>query len=80
MGLKLRAGFAVNQIAFRVAAPGVHDRQIGDQAALHYIELAVEFALFLAVGDHRAGAGAREEGGNARTAGTDAFCQRALRG
>ena len=41
--------------------------------------LAVEDALFLALGDLGPGAGAREEGGDAGAARTDALGERALR-
>ena len=41
--------------------------------------LAVELALFLALGDHRPGAGAREKGRDAGAAGADALGERALR-
>ncbi len=57
----------------------MHDRQVGDDAALHDVALAVEFALFLALGDVGAGAGAGEEGRDAGAAGADALGQRALR-
>ena len=62
-----------------VAHPGVHDGQVGDDAALHDVALAVELALFLAFGDVGAGAGAGEEGRDAGAAGADALGERALR-
>ena len=52
---------------------------IGDEAALHHIMLAVEFAHFLAFGDDRADAGLGEKGRDAGAAGADALGQRALR-
>jgi len=58
IGLKLRRGLPVDEVAFGVALPGVHDREIRDDAALHDVALAVELALLLALGDIGAGAGA----------------------
>ena len=56
----------------------MHDRQIGDDAPLHDVAAAVELALFLALGDIGAGAGAGEEGRNTGAARADAFGERAL--
>ena len=53
--------------------------EIGDETALHDVALAVELALFLALGDHRAGAGFGEERRDAGAASADALGQRALR-
>ena len=53
--------------------------EVGDDAALHDVVLAVELALLLAFADHGAGAGLGEEGRNAGAAGADALGQRALR-
>ena len=69
----------VDEVAFRVALPGVDERDVGDEAGLHDIGLAVEVADLLALGDDRADAGAGEEGGDAGAAGADALGQRALR-
>src|SRR5690242_15661730 len=77
--IEVARGLAVHEVAFVVAHPGVYDRQVGDDAALHNVALAVEVALFFALGDVGAGAGAGEEGGDARAAGADALGQRALR-
>ena len=51
IGLKLRAVLRIDKIAFGIALPGVNEREIGDEPALHDIGLAVEFARFLAFGD-----------------------------
>ena len=79
IGLKLRAVLRIDEIAFRVALPGVDEREVGDQAALHDIGLAVELAHLLALGDHGADAGLGEEGRDAGAAGADALGERALR-
>ena len=52
---------------------------VGDEAALHHVGLAVELAHLLALGDQRADAGLGEEGRDAGAAGADALGQRALR-
>ena len=55
------------------------DRKVGDEAALHDVTLAVEFAHVLAFGDLGAEAGLGEEGRDAGAAGADALGERALR-
>src|SRR3954452_21053082 len=70
---------AIDEITLGVALPGMDDGEVGENAALHDVALAVELALLLALGDERADAGLGEEGGNAGAAGTDALGQRALR-
>ena len=60
---------AIDQIALSVALPGLDDREVGLQPALHHIELAIELAHFLALGHQGADAGLGEEGGNAGAAG-----------
>ena len=77
--IEVARGLAVDEIALGVALPGIDDREVGDEAALHDVALAVELALLLALGDHGAGAGRGEEGRNAGAAGADALGQRALR-
>ena len=69
----------VDEIAFGIALPGMHDRDVGDEAALHHVGLAVELAHFLALGDDRADAGLGEKGRDAGAAGADALGERALR-
>ena len=77
--IEVARGLAVDEVALGVALPGVHDREVGDEAALHDVVLAVELALLLALGDHGADAGLGEEGRDAGAAGADALGQRALR-
>ena len=62
-----------------IALPGLDDREIADDAALHDVGLAVELAVLLALGDQRADAGLGEEGRDAGAAGADPLGQRALR-
>jgi hypothetical protein len=57
----------------------VHDREVGDEAALHHIRLAVELAQLLALGDEGADAGLGEERRDARPARADALGERPLR-
>ena len=77
--IEVARGLAVDEVAFGIALPGVHDREVGDEAGLHDVALAVELALFLALGDVGADAGLGEEGRDAGAAGADALGQRALR-
>src|SRR5579862_398125 len=77
--IKIARGLAVNEVAFGIAEISVHDRQIGDDAALHDVALAVELAHVLALGDLGADAGLGEERRDAGAAGADAFGERALR-
>ena len=77
--VKIARGLAVDEVAGGIALPGVHDGEIGEQAALHDVFLAVEFLHFLALGDQRADAGLGVEGGNAGAAGADALGQGSLR-
>ena len=70
---------AIDEIAFGVALPGVDDGDVGEEAVLHHVWLAVEIADFLALGDDGADAGAGEEGRDAGAAGANALGQRALR-
>ena len=77
--IEVPRGLPVDEVAGVVALPGLDDGQVGGEAALHHIELAVELADFLALGDQGADAGLGEEGRDARAAGADALGQRALR-
>ena len=77
--IKIARGLAVDEIALGIALPGVHEREVGDEAGLHDVALAVELALFLALGDVGADAGLGEEGRNAGAARAHALGQRALR-
>ena len=77
--VEIARGLAVDQVAGGVALPGVDDGEVGEQAALHDVLLAVEFLHFLAFGDQRADAGLGVEGRDTGAAGADALGQRALR-
>ena len=77
--VEVARGLAVDQVAGGVALPGVDDGEVGEQAALHDVFLAVELLHFLAFGDQRADAGLGVEGRDAGAAGADALGQRALR-
>ena len=77
--IEIARRLAEDEIALGVALPGVHERDVGEEAALHDIGRAVEFARLLAVGDDGADAGPRVEGGDAGAAGADALGERALR-
>ena len=77
--IEIARRFSINEVAFGVALPGVDDGQIGDDPALHDVTLAIEFTLFLALGNIGAGAGAGEKSRDARAACADALGQRALR-
>src|SRR5690606_21983260 len=70
---------AIDEIAFRVALPRFHECDVGRQARLQDVRLAVDDACFLAFGDERPGTGLRVEAVDARTARANAFGERALR-
>ena len=77
--IEVPRGLPIDEIAGGIALPRMHDREIGKQAALHQIFLAVEFAHLLALGHERADACLGEEGRDSGTAGADALGQSALR-
>ena len=77
--VEVARGLAIDEIALVIALPRLDDRQVADDAALHHVGLAVELALFLALGDQGADPGLGEEGRDAGTAGADALGQRPLR-
>ncbi len=77
--IEVARGAAEHQVAALVGLPRLHQRHIGHQRALHHVGLAVELARLLAFGDHRADAGAGEEGRDAGAAGAQLLGQRALR-
>jgi hypothetical protein len=58
----------------------MHEREVGEDAALHHVVLAVELAGLLAVRDHRAVAGLCEEGRDAGPARPDPLGERAPAG
>ena len=47
IGLKLRAVLRKDEVAFGVRLEGMDERNVGDEAALHHIGFAVEFARSL---------------------------------
>ena len=77
--VEVARGAAEDQVARLVGLPGLDERDVGHQRALHHVDVAVELARLLALGDHRADAGAREEGRDAGAAGAQLLGQRALR-
>src|SRR5262249_58353408 len=77
--IEVARGLAVDEVALGVAHPGMHDREVGHEPALHDAGIAVEFALLLSICDLRPGARSREECRNAGAAGADALGERALR-
>src|SRR3954447_1528993 len=70
---------AIDEIARGLALPGMDDREVGEQAALHQICFAVEFLDLLAFGNQRADPGFGVEGWNTRPARSDALGERTLR-
>src|SRR3546814_1021836 len=70
---------SIDEIAFGIGFPGLHDREIGAQPGLPDIERAFELLDRLALGHHRADARLRVEGGDAGPAGTNSLGKRALR-
>ena len=57
--IEVPRGLAIDQVALVVRLPGMHHRQVGAQAAFQHVDAAVELLGLLALGDLRAGAGAR---------------------
>jgi hypothetical protein len=76
--VEVARGAAEDQVAGLVGLPGLAQRHVGHQAALHHVAVAVEVAQFLAFGHQRAHAGAGEERRDAGAAGTQLLGQRAL--
>src|SRR6266851_41512 len=77
--IEITRRLAIDEVALGVALPGVDDGEIAEEAALHDVALAVEFALLLALGDEGPDPRLGEEGGDTRAAGADALGQGALR-
>src|SRR4030088_3457935 len=77
--IEIARGLAINEIALGISLPGMNDRKVGDQAALHHVALAIDLALLLPCGDQGPGAGRGEEGRDAAPASADTLGQRALR-
>ncbi len=80
VGIEVAGGAAVDEVAVGVGLPGFHEREVGEDAALEDVGVAVEVLVLFAVGDERADAGARVEAGDAGAASSHAFGERALRG
>ena len=70
---------AEQQVAERVALPGLDEGVVGGERALQHVGTAVEPAHLLALGDRRAVAGGREEGGDPGAARAHALGEGALR-
>ncbi len=78
-GVEIARRPAVDQVALPVSLPGLHQREVCFERPFQDVFAPIEGALLFALGDQRANAGGRIEGGNARPAGADPFRQRALR-
>src|SRR6266852_2317010 len=78
-GIEVARSFSVDEIAPAVALPGFYKSKVTTKRALKNIMAALEFARFFAFGHHGAVAGGCVEGGNAGSAGSDAFGKSALR-
>ena len=70
---------AIDEVAGLVGLPGLDERHIRVQRALHHVLLAVELARLLALRDERAVARGSEERRNARAARAQLLGERALR-
>src|SRR6185312_13028557 len=77
--VEVARGLAEDEVALAVRLPGMDDRQVGEEPALHDISRAVEVARLLALGDEGADAGLGEKRRNAGAAGADSLGERALR-
>src|SRR5205823_12326240 len=77
--IEVARGLAIDEVALLVRLPRLDQRNVGTNAALHDVFLAVEFAHVLALGNDRADAGLGEERRDAGTARTHALGERALR-
>src|ERR1700692_24613 len=78
-GIKIACGFAIDEIAARIALPGLHQRKVSADAALKNVRVPVELALLLALSYRGANAGTRVEAWNACAAGAHPFGQCTLR-
>ena len=77
--IEVPRGLAVDEVALLVALPGLDDGEVGDDAALEDVGLAVELLVLLALGDHRADAGLGVEARDAGAAGAHPLGEGALR-
>ena len=76
--VEVAGGLAEHAVAGRVGLPRLDDGEVRDDPAFQDIGFAVEILMLLAVGDHRAHAGAGEKAGDARAARPHPFGKRAL--
>ena len=79
-GVEVAGCAAVDEVAEGVGLPGFDEGEVGVDAALEDVGLAVEVFVLLAFGDESADAGAGVEAGDAGTTGSHAFGEGALRG
>src|SRR5260221_3708009 len=77
--IEVPRGLAIDEVARLVSLPGLDHRQIGMDAFLEHVFLAVEGLGLLALGELGAGSGARVEPRDAGAAGTQLFGERSLR-
>src|SRR5215469_18646525 len=77
--VKVAGRLAIEEVALPVGLPGMNDRKIRGEAALHYIGLAIEFAGFLPFRHQRADPRFGEKGRDPGAASADALRQGALR-
>ncbi len=68
----------VDEVPLPVAAPGLHEREVGVQRQLEHVRPAVDDARLLPLGHGRAEARRREEAADAGATGADPFGQRSL--
>src|SRR3984957_18171491 len=77
--IEVSRGLPVDEIAFRVALPGMNQGNVGDEASFHHIGFVIELPNFLALRDYRPNTGARKKGGDSRSPSANAFGKRSLR-
>ena len=78
VGIEVAGGAAVDEVAVGVGLPGFDQGEIGADAALEDVGVAVEVLVLLAFGDECADAGAGVEAGDSGAACAHAFGERAL--
>src|SRR6516165_8444695 len=77
--IEVPRGFAIDEIAFGIALPGMNDRDVRDDSAFHDISFAIKLADLLAFGNDGPNAGFGEKGRNASAACANPLRQGALR-
>src|SRR5436309_1401524 len=77
-GIEVARGLAVDEVAPAIAFPRFDEGEIAAEAALHDVHAALEFAGFLAFGDHRAVTSGRVERGDASAPSAQALGECAL--